>query len=342
MIGKICQGGVMMGEFCKVIRIFMGSPSDLAQERTRFRKIVADVNKIKANSMGIELKPLDWGDTLPGKGRPQGLINDVVKTSDLIVLLLWKRWGTSTEEYSSGFEEEYELAKSMNEKTKGKPEIWLYFRDVPKDMLADPDEQLKHVLDFKTKIEKEQRFLYHAYKNRNDWEKSLKDHLGRWLDKTEENINKLKLIQRVYDHREGGCTWQEVRGVCDEFIEDHKAQCGMHPKMLAQVYFLNGWAHNKSLGSNEDNEQAKRSFEQALDILNRCEILSPESLFMKADILHQEGISQQRSKKYDFALESLNEALKIREELNDIVAIAFTKFQIFLVNEDMGKYKEGY
>jgi hypothetical protein len=323
----------------------MGSPSDLAQERTRFRDILVDVNGIKANSIGIELKPLDSRDTLPGQGRPQKLINDDVKKSDLIVLLLWKRWGTPTGKYSSGFEEEYELAKSMNKKTNDKPEIWLYFRDVPKDMLVDPGEQLRQVLDFRTKIEAENRFYYHAYKDENDWERLFREHLCRWLDKTEEkvkNIDKLKAIELFFDLREGREPWRKVIGECDGIIEDLKAQCDMDPEKLAHAYFLKGRAHNKSLGSNEDKEQAKRSFEQAEDILNQHENLTPESLYMKAYILHQKGISQQRSKKYDFALQYLNEALKIREELKDIVDITFTKFQIFLVNEDMGKYKEGY
>ena len=323
----------------------MGSPGDLAQEHTLFRDIVAEVNRIKANSMGIELKPLDWRDTLPGQGRPQKLINDDVKKSDFIVLLLWKRWGTPTGKYSSGFEEEYELAKSMNKKTNDKPEIWLYFRDVPKDMLADPGEQLRQVLDFRTKIEAENRFYYHAYKDENDWERLFREHLCRWLDKTEEkvkNIDKLKAIELFFDLREGREPWRKVIGECDGIIEDLKAQCDMDPEKLAHAYFLKGRAHNKSLGSNEDKEQAKRSFEQAEDILNQHENLTPESLYMKAYILHQKGISQQRSKKYDFALQYLNEALKIREELKDIVDITFTKFQIFLVNEDMGKYKDGY
>ncbi|MGB7001520.1 MAG: DUF4062 domain-containing protein [Halobacteriota archaeon] len=337
-----------MAEYRKVIKIFIGSPGDLVKERERFYEIVKEVNNLKAYPMGVQLEPVGWEETLPGRGRPQELINeDVIKRSDLIVLLLWKRWGTPTGKYSSGFEEEYELAKSMNEKTKGKPEIWLYFREVPKNMLADPGEQLRQVWDFRTKIEKEQSFFYHAYKDENDWVKSLRVHLCRWLDKTEEKAKNrdylLKNIQLVFDLREGRRTWQEVIGDCDGFIEDTKAQCGMHLEELAQVHFFKGWAHNKSLGSNEDNEQAKRSFEQAKDILNRCENLSPESLYKKAYILHQEGIAQQRSKKYNFALQYLNEALKIREEeLKDIVDIAFTKFQIFLVNEDMGKYKDGY
>lgn len=347
MIGKICQGGVMMVEFCKVIWIFMGSPRDLAQEHTRFPGIVADVNKIKANSMGIELKPLDWGDTPPGKGRPQDLINEYVKKSDIMVLLLWKRWGTSTGDYSSGFEEEYELAKSMNEKTKGKPEIWLYFRDVHKDMLADPGDELRQVRDFRTKIERERKFLYHAYKDEVDWEKSFSRHLYQWLKEKEEKVknrdDELKHLKLCFELREGIKTFRDLIGICDRIIEEHKAQCDMHSEKLAHAYFYKGWAHNKSLGYNEDNEQAKRSFEEAGAILNLLTKLSQESLYMKAYIPHQLGIYQQRSKKYDLALQYLNEALKIREkELKDIVDVSFTKFQIFLVNEDMGKYKEGY
>ena len=47
----------------------------------------------------------------------------------------------------------------MNEKTNGKPEIWLYFRAVPDDMLADPGEQLKKVLSFRSSIEKGKIFF---------------------------------------------------------------------------------------------------------------------------------------------------------------------------------------
>jgi len=68
-------------------------------------------------------------------------------------MLLWKRWGTPTGEHSSGFAEEYKFAKSLNERTNGKPIIWLYFRAVPDDMLADPGRQLKNVLRFRKTIE---------------------------------------------------------------------------------------------------------------------------------------------------------------------------------------------
>jgi hypothetical protein len=157
--------------------VFIASPSDLNAERAIFPDVIERVNRIKAESKGILLKAVGWEDTLPGKGRPQGKINEDVKSSDLVVMLLWKRWGSPTGEYSSGFEEEYEVA-CANDK-----DIWLYFRDVPGDMLADPGKQLKKVLKFRKKIETENKLLFKSYKDENEWEKEFTDDLCLWLDK---------------------------------------------------------------------------------------------------------------------------------------------------------------
>jgi len=168
-------------DFRKVLRVFIASPSDLEAERRLFRGIVDEVNQSKANGMGTQLEPLGWEDTLPGSGRPQELINEDVKRCDLMIMLLWKRWGTPTGEYSSGFEEEYELAKRLLEE-EGKPEIMLYFRKIPDDMLADPGEQLKKVLKFREKIESKRRFLYKSYEGEDQWRRLFREHLSLWLD----------------------------------------------------------------------------------------------------------------------------------------------------------------
>ena len=86
-------------------RIFIASPGNLDTERKLFPEILATVNKRHAKSKGIILEPVGWEDTLPGRGRPQEKINEDLMTCDLIVMLLWKRWGSTTGEYSSGFEE---------------------------------------------------------------------------------------------------------------------------------------------------------------------------------------------------------------------------------------------
>ncbi len=75
-----------------VKHIFIASPGDLSTERKRFPKILERLNKLKAHAVGIQLEPLGWEDSLPGKGRPQELINQDVEKCDLFVMLLWKRW----------------------------------------------------------------------------------------------------------------------------------------------------------------------------------------------------------------------------------------------------------
>jgi hypothetical protein len=169
----------MTGVFLKhleVTRVFVASPGDLSAERRTFPDVIERVNRIKAKSKGILLEAVGWEDTLPGKGRPQEKINKDVKNSHLIVMLLWKRWGSRTGKYSSGFEEEYEVA-CANDK-----EIWLYFRDIPGDMMVDPGEQLQKVLEFRNKVETEKKFLFRRYEDENAWKEQFTDDLCLWLD----------------------------------------------------------------------------------------------------------------------------------------------------------------
>ena len=177
----------------RVIKIFIASPRDVQAERTIFRDIVNEVNEIKANSLEIALKPLGWEDTLPGKGRPQALINKDIEDCDLIIMLLWKRWGTPTGKYTSGFEEEYELAKGLNEEREGRPEILLYFRAVSEEMMADPGEQLRKVLEFRKKVETEKKFLYQPYEDEDQWKTLIRKYLCLWLDGIKIQLPKVEI-----------------------------------------------------------------------------------------------------------------------------------------------------
>ncbi|MEM8558773.1 MAG: tetratricopeptide repeat protein [Bacteroidota bacterium] len=160
-----------------VIRVFIGSPGDLQKERRVFFETIDLVNKIKARSMGVVLEAVGWEDTLPGKGRPQAIINEELKTCDLIILTVWRRWGSPSGAHSSGFEEEYEVAHEAGK------DIQLYFKDVAKDRLADPGDQLKQVIAFRERIEKERNYLYGTYADQ-AWGRTLQIALCGWLDRT--------------------------------------------------------------------------------------------------------------------------------------------------------------
>ena len=166
----------------RVIHVFIASPGDLGEERRKFAEVVAEVNRLKANGMGLHLEPLGWKDIPAGAGRPQDLINREISKCGLFVLLLWKRWGMSTGVTSSGTEEEFELARALRQKNNGVPEMMLYFRDVPPEFLEDPGAQLKKVLAFRERLDREHEFLYHTFANPEAWEDKFRSDLSGWLD----------------------------------------------------------------------------------------------------------------------------------------------------------------
>ena len=191
----------MQPNYLKRIPIFLASTSDTSEEKKLFHQIIDDVNKSMAKPMGMFLEAVVWEDTLIGKGRPQEKINDDLKQCNPVVMLLWKRWGSPTGEYSSGFEEEYEVADANGKN------IWLYFREVPEDRVKDPGEQLKNIIRFKKKITDEKKYLYWTYKDKNDWGDKIRDQLFKWLHQrrsesspTESEIgNKLKSSQNIQE-----------------------------------------------------------------------------------------------------------------------------------------------
>lgn len=159
-----------------VLNIFLASPSDVAAERATVEDVVASVNKSVGPRLGWFINLYKWEDTAPGFGRPQTLINPKVDECDLFVGILWERWGQPTGDYSSGFEEEFERARARR-KARGEPEIWLIFKNVNRDKLEDPGDQLKRVLEFRRSQIQSREVLFKDIRGADD----LKTEFHSWL-----------------------------------------------------------------------------------------------------------------------------------------------------------------
>jgi formylglycine-generating enzyme required for sulfatase activity len=170
----------------KRVKIFIASPSDVLEEREIAREVIEQVNRRAAKREGYLLEPLGWEDCYPGKGRPQDLINLFVKKCHLFLGILWCWFGTSTapegdpHRFESGTREEFEVARECSE-SKGVPDIWLFFRQVPEKMRKDPGEQLQKVLAFKKQLQDEQFLLYSPYEDPPEFRDKLEDWLTHWV-----------------------------------------------------------------------------------------------------------------------------------------------------------------
>ena len=168
----------------KILSVFIASPRDLKDEREALRMVTERLNKIYGKRIGWQIELLGWEDRLAGVGRPQALINRDVDSSDLFIGMLWKRWGSSTStnsvKYSSGFEEEFNVARDRM-LTTGKPEIWLLFKHVSEDDCRDQGPQLEKVLKFKREQIEKKELLFKEFKDTAQFEELIYDDLSAYL-----------------------------------------------------------------------------------------------------------------------------------------------------------------
>lgn len=160
--------------------MFLASPNDVKVERAIAAEIILRMNRITGRNLGIQLELLRWEDVQPGFGRPQSVINSMVDECDLFIGLLWERWGQSTGEFSSGFQEEFERAKNRREVT-GTPEIWLFLKELSDEKLSDPGEQLRKVLEFREVQRQSNQLLFKEFPDADRWEKMLYDFLLEYI-----------------------------------------------------------------------------------------------------------------------------------------------------------------
>jgi hypothetical protein len=170
-----------MASYRRVLNVFLASPGDLESERRASKEVVDEV-AMTARELGVSLELLGWEDTLPGAQRPQDAINADLDAADLVVGLLWRRWGQPTghAEYTSGFEEEFERA-FQRRTSSGSPEIWLFFKDVEAALRQDPGEQLQKVLLFRQRCETEKKIFFKQFTTTDDWPRTFRQHLSRYV-----------------------------------------------------------------------------------------------------------------------------------------------------------------
>lgn len=149
----------------------MASPSDLAEERDRIRRL-GDALNANFESTGVGVRIAGWETVQPEFGRPQSLINPRVHECDVFIGILRRRWGSPTGEYSSGFEEEFNIAVGRR-KTSPKPAIGLYFAELTADEREDPGKHLTRVLTFRERIQREHVGLYREFRSADHLESQI-------------------------------------------------------------------------------------------------------------------------------------------------------------------------
>lgn len=154
--------------------ILISCPGDVKEEINIINSVVERFNQQFADALGISLRTKHWSKSSYAQsgGKPQDLLNEqFVKDCDAAIAIFWSRFGTPTDEYGSGTEEEIELM------IREKKQVFMYFSDKPIPPSNINQEQYTRVQDFKKKYES--KGIYSCYNEIGEFEKLLYAHLSQ-------------------------------------------------------------------------------------------------------------------------------------------------------------------
>lgn len=175
------KGAYPMSGTCRLLRIFVASPSDVAEERKIAEEVINEFNLAPGDNRDIRFELIRFEThTRPGFGvDAQSVINSQIGDEyDILLGIMWGRFGSSTNRAESGTEEEFKRAYSRLKSSPGSVEIMFYFKDAgipPSKMVPG---QLAKVQEFKKLIGSEYGGLYHEFETVEQFRTKLRVHLS--------------------------------------------------------------------------------------------------------------------------------------------------------------------
>lgn len=159
----------------KRYQLLISCPGDVKDEVQIIKDAVSKFNSTFTDTLDIMIQTRHWSkDSYPATGgKAQEILNkQIVDKCDAAVAIFWTRFGTPTDEYYSGSEEEIErmIASEKN--------VFLYFSNVPVPPDSIDSEQHQKVKDYKAKFEKG---LYREYSSLDEFKELFYDHISRYF-----------------------------------------------------------------------------------------------------------------------------------------------------------------
>ena len=156
--------------------LLISCPGDIKDEVGLIQDAVDKFNQQFSDNSGISIRVRHWSKSSYSQsgGKPQAILNQqFVNNCDAAVAIFWTRFGTPTDKYGSGTEEEIELM------LKNKKQVFMYFCDKPIAPSLVDEKGRKKVQAFRKKYES--RGLYYQYSTNEDFSQMFFAHLSQYF-----------------------------------------------------------------------------------------------------------------------------------------------------------------
>ncbi len=162
-----------MAQSVTLYNILISCPSDIKSEVSLIESVVDEFNEFYAYTLGITLKTRHWSKSSYAQsgGKPQALLNQqFVNKCDAAVAIMWTKFGSPTDEYGSGTEEEIEIMLQSGK------QVFMYFSDKPISPSQMNEEGYKKIQAFREKYK--DRGIYFTYSSDEEFKKLFFAHLS--------------------------------------------------------------------------------------------------------------------------------------------------------------------
>jgi len=167
-----------------ILKIFVSSPSDVANEKSAVVDAIEETNRTWSDFLGVHMEAITWeSHCRPSVGKDvQQVINGQLPDYDIYLGILWQRFGTPTPRFGSGTEEEFEIAYKKYKENPADIGIMFYFKDEPIHPSKIDSAQLAKVQEFQKKLGPK-GILYWGFEAIGEFRQLVRIHLSKELQK---------------------------------------------------------------------------------------------------------------------------------------------------------------
>jgi hypothetical protein len=172
-----------MTQTINLYRIFVASPSDVKEERLLLEEAINEINLSTLYKNNIRAELVKWETHAnPDIGDyPQKVVNDAIGDDyDIFLGIFWNKFGSPTEDYNSGTEEElYNAIKTY--KAASRPiKIMMYFKQTPVSISEIDTKSIELIRSLRIDLT-EQGILYQDYSTIEEFQKLIRIQLSRQI-----------------------------------------------------------------------------------------------------------------------------------------------------------------
>ena len=175
-------------------QLLISCPGDIITEIPIIKKVVEEFNEKFSDTLGVSIISKHWSTSSypQSGGTAQSLLNQqFIQECDLAVGVMWTRFGTPTDEYGSGTEEEINIMLNADK------QVFMYFSDKPLSPSESQknSEEYKKVFQFQKDYETKHRGIYARYSSDIEFSQYFSAHLAQ-------HFTKLIKVNNISDNKD--------------------------------------------------------------------------------------------------------------------------------------------